>query len=421
MILPAADNLCSPLYTIVFFFSGVALCWVGAGVYGWVRLTCLRQHLQGLTRTRNWQQVYAIEPSYLKYSICKRKADRKLEACKRDIKLRSLQLGISLEFVFNRLRRVYEETAQQAEWRSDGAPLTRSGFLVKVRNLQLPIRDPEASWNTLPICTHPGNPNFHQLAGVMAYGPWALGKGQCCPRDGKPDCSIVDALEARGKSAHATHFLSWVWGYQLDDVCRALQRWWITEQIVSGNQVGSIYIWWCVFVNNQFRMLGNGEIVEADDLFDVFGKQLQGIGKMLMCFDRLNSCVYTERIWCIFEVFVACQKGIPTTLILPEVQVGAINSVADLTRECRVRAEDARASVPEDAQKIKEHIQNQHGGFNYVNQTVEINLWSEVIKHLEAPPRAAVALPLQQSSSSESSEFRDDLRSTPHLGRCNLQ
>ena len=179
MILPAADNLCSPLYTIVFFFSGAALCWVGAGVYGWVRLTCLRQHLQGLTRTRNWQQVYAIEPSYLKYSICKRKADRKLEACKRDIKLRSLQLGISLEFVFNRLRRVYEETAQQAEWRSDGAPLTRIGYLVKVRNLQLPIRDPEASWNTLPICTHPGNPNFHQLAGVMAYGPraWSLPSG----------------------------------------------------------------------------------------------------------------------------------------------------------------------------------------------------------------------------------------------------
>jgi hypothetical protein len=30
----------------------------------------------------------------------------------------------------------------------------------------------------------------------MAYGPLALGKGQYCPRDGRLDCSIVDALEA---------------------------------------------------------------------------------------------------------------------------------------------------------------------------------------------------------------------------------
>ena len=35
-----------------------------------------------------------------------------------------------------------------------------------------------------------------QVAGLMAYGPLALGKGQHCPRDGRLDCSIVDALEA---------------------------------------------------------------------------------------------------------------------------------------------------------------------------------------------------------------------------------
>ena len=35
-----------------------------------------------------------------------------------------------------------------------------------------------------------------QVAGLMAYGPLALGKGQYCPRDGRLDCSIVNALEA---------------------------------------------------------------------------------------------------------------------------------------------------------------------------------------------------------------------------------
>ena len=29
---------------------------------------------------------------------------------------------------------------------------------------------------------------------LSRYGPDALGKGKICPRDGKPDCSLVDAL-----------------------------------------------------------------------------------------------------------------------------------------------------------------------------------------------------------------------------------
>jgi hypothetical protein len=44
----------------------------------------------------------------------------------------------------------------------------------------------------------------------------------CCPRDGQPDCSIVDALQAQSKSAKATWFLSWVWGYKFSTVYKAL-------------------------------------------------------------------------------------------------------------------------------------------------------------------------------------------------------
>lgn len=69
-----------------------------------------------------------------------------------------------------------------------------------------------------------------------------------------------------------------------------------------------IYLWWCVFVNNQFRMLEAGIVEEPGDLFDVFGQQLEGIGKMLMCLDNVRNGLYTSRIWCIFEVFVACQR-----------------------------------------------------------------------------------------------------------------
>ena len=89
-------------------------------------------------------------------------------------------------------------------------------------------------------------------------------------------------------------------------VRQALARWWERHRIVSGVDDG-IYMWWCVFVNNQFRMLEAGQVEEPGDLFEVFGQQLQGIGKMLMCLDKMGG-QYTSRIWCIFEVFVACQR-----------------------------------------------------------------------------------------------------------------
>ena len=71
----------------------------------------------------------------------------------------------------------------------------RSGFDARVRSNK-EIQDKDAAWNALQICEEPTDPNFHQVASVLAYGPLALGKGQHCPRDGRLDCSIVDALEA---------------------------------------------------------------------------------------------------------------------------------------------------------------------------------------------------------------------------------
>ena len=92
---------------------------------------------------------------------------------------------------------------------------------------------------------------------------------------------------------------------------QALARWWERHRIISGTSLeDGLYMWWCVFVNNQFRMLEAGLVEEPGDLFDVFGQQLEGIGKMLMCLDNMTSGQYTSRIWCIFEVFVACQRPV---------------------------------------------------------------------------------------------------------------
>lgn len=137
-------------------------------------------------------------------------------------------------------------------------------------------------------------------------------------------------------------------------------------------------------VNNQFRMLEQGHTVDATNLFDVFGRQLAGIGKMLMCLDKMKEGNYTTRIWCIFEVFVACQRSIPTTVILPELEgLDSIETLKELTQQCRVDAESAEASVPQDANDIKKRIMEDHGSFEFVNQTVEKELCWEVIKFME--------------------------------------
>ncbi|CAK9096014.1 unnamed protein product [Durusdinium trenchii] len=352
------DNWCTPIYTILFVFGFILLMLFVMTAFGRLRLECLRWRLKDLIQAKNWHDLHATKCTFLEYGLCKKKADRLLNARKADVKAESFQLGICLQYVFDHLEGMYTERAQQAEWRFHEWPLTKTGYLVKIRNFGLQVVDPEAAWNALPTCSYPKDPNFHQVAQVLAYGPWALGKHMCCPRDGQPDCSVVDALQPENSSGKATWFLSWVWGYGFRTVTTALSKWWQKHRIVSGDACSNIYIWWCVFVNNQFRMLEEGVMEPPDNLFDVFGQQLEGIGKMLM--------------------------SIPATVILPELEVGEIESLKDLTRECRVDAAAAKASVQADADAIKEEIQKKHQSFQYVNQTVEHALWCEVIEYLEA-------------------------------------
>ncbi len=59
----------------------------------------------------------------------------------------------------------------------------------------------------------------------------------------------------------------------------------------------------------------------------------------------------------LLQVFVACQRSIPTTAILPELELDSgIETLKELTTQCRVDAESAQASVQEDVIRIKKKI-----------------------------------------------------------------
>ena len=216
------DNRCTPLYTALFLLAFFLLLFFVLAVFGRLRLHCLKRHLNKLVAGKDWEELHSTQATLFEFGLWKHQACKEVTACKQKVKSQSFQLGISLQYVFERLEDVYKDIAQKAEWRLDEwGPVTNSGYLVKARNCGLQLLDAVAAWDALPTCEYPKNPNFHQVAGLLAYGPLALGKHLCCPRDGQPDCSIVDALQAESSSAKATWFLSWVWGYSFSTVYKA--------------------------------------------------------------------------------------------------------------------------------------------------------------------------------------------------------
>ena len=296
----------------------------------------------------------------------------------------SRYFGVSLDFVLSEFKCLYRNKAPEAEWRlHDNCEVTESGFVVKVRDC-CDVESGVVAWVDLDVCSPPENPNFYQLAGLVAYGPHALGKGQICPRDGRPDCSLVDALLKQNKSGQANWFLSWAWSYSLDVVCNALARWWNSHAAVVGSEAcptGSVYLWWCFFVNNQFRMLEDGITQDKDSLLKVFAEPLQRAGKVLMCMDNFQNCTYTSRIWCIYEIFSAVRRNIPVTLIMPQLDLEQeMETLTEMVHACRVDASQATASVEADGEKIKATILQELKSFEHVNETVEKALWIEMIK-----------------------------------------
>ena len=72
------------------------------------------------------------------------------------------------------------------------------------------------------------NPNFYEMAPVVAMGETGLGYGKTCSEDGEPNCSIVDAVEEHHKGK-VSHFVSWCWA------CRQATFW--MQRKLDGNSI----------------------------------------------------------------------------------------------------------------------------------------------------------------------------------------
>ena len=88
--------------------------------------------------------------------------------------------------------------------------------------------------------TEKADPNFYEIAPVLAMGSKGLGFQKVCPRDGQPGCSIVDAVDPCYQGL-VTHFVSWCWAYKLNDFVSAIAVWAQKEE----QDIDCIFLWIC--------------------------------------------------------------------------------------------------------------------------------------------------------------------------------
>ncbi|CAK9077753.1 unnamed protein product [Durusdinium trenchii] len=219
------------------------------------------------------------------------------------------------------------------------------------------------------------SPNFYAICPLLAHGENGMGYDKTCPRDGRPRCSIVDALDD-AHSGKVTHFVSWCWAYSLNDVVSSIERW----LQKSGEDPLSVFLWMCFFCNNQYRIKEEAIQTPSEDLRGIFESHLVEAGRMLVLLDTVLEPTYVTRAWCIFESYVSIAQDIPMEIILPRtaenffqetMRCGGIDLLTQGVHELDVRRAKAGSLADEDL--IKRIILNTTG-FDVVNHAVRSRL-----------------------------------------------
>ena len=79
-----------------------------------------------------------------------------------------------------------------------------------------------------------------------------------------------------------------------------------------------VFFYMCFCVNNQFRIIVEGSTTGSDNLEEVFQTNLRRIGQVVAVLDTWEEPVYLQRVWTIYEQYVACSLQVPVTFVMPE-------------------------------------------------------------------------------------------------------
>jgi len=228
------------------------------------------------------------------------------------------------------------------DWKLDFSRMTMKsgidGHIYPIRRRELPALAPVAEESDLvapapvaaapaPAPGAPGDPlralSVHYLSGtflkelreaeltleatIRDIEPVVVrsaGEKKLCPRDGRLGAAYVDVVTGDDDVGHATHMLSYTWGYQIGMVVDSLVAWCKKRDL----DPKSVYVWMCVFCINQHRVLESsaaGKIVPFEDFRKEFESRVCGVGRVLALLGSWQTSLYTTRVWCVFELYTA--------------------------------------------------------------------------------------------------------------------
>jgi hypothetical protein len=138
------------------------------------------------------------------------------------------------------------------------------------------------------------------------------------------------------------------------------------------------YVWICCLCNNQHRVYEekqNGGNVPFDEFHEIFRTNVVNIGHVVAMMFPWDNPEYLTRVWCVFEAYTATTApGCTLTIAMPPKERQAMmNAVGDINTLFKVLAatmiQDAKASVPEDREKILKLVE-ENIGYNELNHSV---------------------------------------------------
>ncbi|CAB9531235.1 Kinesin light chain [Seminavis robusta] len=148
-----------------------------------------------------------------------------------------------------------------------------------------------------------------------------------CPIDGKPGSAYVHCVEGVDNVGDATHMLSYSWKYAIGDIIDTL----VDFCDKNDKNPKRTYVWICCLCINQHRvvkqtMLEEKGTVETEtvDFLSLFGDRVTSIGTIVAMMAPWSAPTYLTRVWCVFEIYTAYQKGCNIIIAMPPAQTKAL-------------------------------------------------------------------------------------------------
>lgn len=231
-----------------------------------------------------------------------------------------------------------------------------------------------------------------RFAGNDATAPH--GENIECPRDEKLGCALVDAMDS-AFTGPITHYLSWTYDSHVVQFVSGITLW-FENSGAAKFQDDEVFIWCCMFCNNQYRIIRQPATSEMRDyLLEAFNERLEYVrdnprASMIVLLETWKDPVYIKRIWCLWEIFMAKHLGVTMEFALAKDEVQHFRSALHAGYAQIPQAVEsidvtlAEAYDPEDRRAILEQIERSIGcaAVNDVIKTFLIGWFADEFKKL---------------------------------------